>query len=83
MNKFAIMLLALTAISAPALANDSRDVRDSQNYSGPYAQRGLDNLDVKITDSMIRKHKGLSEAVLKEISRLDEKNGSTISVAQF
>ena len=83
MNKFAIMLLALTAISAPAFANDSRDVRDNPNYSGPYAQRGLDNLDVKITDSMIRKHKGLSEAVLKEITRLDEKNGSTISVAQF
>jgi hypothetical protein len=82
MNKFAIVLLALTAISAPAFANDTRDVRTTIGYSGSYPELSSENAAFanQPSASMIRKHKGLSDAMQRDAIRSDEKNGSHISV---
>ena len=81
MNKIAITLLALAAISTSALANDRVDVRSTVGYTGPYPELSSENVAFAKQPSAatIRKHKGLSDAALREVSRLDEKNGSHVS----
>lgn len=74
MSKIAITLLALAALSTTALANDNRDGRGYQDTLGMFTVQGANFPGTKVSDVMIRKHKGLSEISPMQLARLVEKN---------
>lgn len=69
MNKIAITLLALAALSTTAFANDNRDGRGYQDSLGMFT---VLNSDSSASDLVVMKYKGLSTQ--KEMTRLIEKN---------
>jgi hypothetical protein len=83
MNKISIALLALAALSTTALASDNRDGRGYQDTVGQFTSPTADAslFGPAVSETTIRKHKGMSPVVPNQAARLFEKNGTTDSGA--
>ena len=72
MNKFAITVLALTALSTSAFAGDNRDSRGYTDSLGMFTVMGNSYIGAANSDIALLNNKSISTK--KEMTRLVEKN---------